>query len=157
MPSITLYNNLDLKSVLAVGHAREVAIRTNEGLVDGEHLLYGISVLDLSRVAPAVDSLMAEAGLTEAAILDIIGPVGEVSVDAHGRFAPLVERVMEIASESAGGAEITVVHILRATLDQARLNVKSGVAELIAQITPHLDLDQMIQAIDNDMASKAGR
>ncbi len=152
MSSIALYSELDLKSVLAVTQAREIALRTNGGLVDGEHILFGISVVGLRGAVPITDSLMVAAGLTKTAILSAIGPEDDISSEAHGRFAPSVERIWETAKDMAArydSADVKLAYVLYAVIDQARIDPESGVAKLISQLSPHLNLDQMIEAIDD--------
>jgi ATP-dependent Clp protease ATP-binding subunit ClpA len=152
MVSITLYNALDNKSVRALTDAREIALRTNKGLVDGEHLLYVISVIGDMGAIPITNALMVASGLTKTAIRNLIGVESAITSDAHGRFSPFVERVWETAADAAtrhGSSNITLTHALYGVLHQAQRYPRSRTAKFIFKITPHLDLGQMLRSIDD--------
>lgn len=150
MVSITIHERLETKALPVLTYAREIALRSTEGVVDLEHVLYGISVVSEMGAVPIANALLVAGGLKQTAIRSAIAPTETIPDGAHGRFSSSMESAWERAAQMAdnyGNGIIRVTYLLCAILEEVRLNPESNLAKLIAQVSPHLDVQQVLDAI----------
>lgn len=154
MVSRTINKKLDMRSLGVVREARELALRTTEdGVVDGRHLLFIISVMGQDNTDPITNALLIRARLTKTAIMEVVPSFktpGDVIVRTTRKgFDPSLEIAWVKAEEIADsqGSKIKPAHILYGLFCEASMHPEGGFAKLLNQLSPNLDLQVMMDAI----------
>jgi ATP-dependent Clp protease ATP-binding subunit ClpA len=149
-----MYERLSALSLRVVSTARECAIRSDTGLTGSDHLLYGVSAVGLSSTGAGLipNALLVSAGLNKHAIEAIVGKADGDIASVDVKFSTSAKRVLKHASKFAdeqSSREVQPQHILHGLFIEAMIIRNSEVGQLIAQISPRLDLGQMLESIDD--------
>jgi hypothetical protein len=124
-------------------------LRSDDAAIGSSDLLYAVSANGSNVITNA---LLVATGLTKTAILDAIGDRSKTEVKtANVRWSDAAQRVMIGAMEVADRYDtprIHFAHILYALGVEAKQHPEEGVGQVIHQVAPYLNLDQLLRAIE---------
>lgn len=146
------YDRLSNLSVRVVGEAHQHAMRAGSAMLDSNDLLYGFTAVGSIRKMPITNELLVAAGLTKTAVETAIAINKNAVVNVRIEWAKDARRVLENAiafADDCKSAFVEPAHILHGLMIEAKRSLQQGVGQVIHKITPYLNLNQMLKAIED--------